>query len=81
MRNLPRNKSPKQELIIKAVEDFCGDDGSSKRNKVNATLWIMGRKRGIELTGEEKEIVWYVQQNLADDIYPMDLELKGISIS
>jgi len=79
MRNLPHNKSPKQELIIKAVEDFCGDDGSSNRNKVNAALWIMGRKRGIELTEEEKDVVWYVQQNLADDIYPMDLALGGKS--
>jgi len=79
MRNLPRKPSPKQELIIKAVEDFCGGGGSSNRNKANAALWIMGRKRGIELTEEEKDIVWYVQQNLADDIYPTDLALGGKS--
>ena len=68
-RQLPRTKTPKQQLIIKAVEDFCGDDGSTSRNIVNSALWVMGRKKRIELTDEEKKIVFYVQANIADPIY------------
>ena len=81
-------------MIINAVKDFCGEDSSvSERNITNVSLWIMGRKSGVELNEEEKEIVWYVQQNLADNVYvgnlntsalpnsPMNLELKGVSIS
>ena len=80
MRYLPKKRTPKQELIIKAVQDFWGEDGKvSNRTITNVSLWIMGRKKGVELNEEEKEAVWYVQSNLGDEIYPMNLELEGNS--
>lgn len=69
MRQLPKKQSAKQQLIIRATEDFCGNDGSTNKNKVQAALWIMGRKARVELTEEEKTIVWYVQNNIGDSVY------------
>ena len=69
LRQLPRNRSSRQNCIINAVEDFCGNNESSMRIKTNASLWLMGRKKGIELNEDEKYIVWYVERNLADDEY------------
>lgn len=73
MRYLPRKRSERQQNIINAVEDFCGDDGTSLRNKTNAALWLMGRKKGIELNEDEKYIVWYVDLNLCDEVYRKSL--------
>ena len=73
MRNLPTKRSEKQTLIIKAVEDFCGADRSTKRNIVNVALWIMKRRRRITLDEHEKLILWHVEQNLTDYEYCKNL--------
>ena len=68
MRNLPTKRSREQETIIRAVKDFWNEDIIS-RSSINCALWIMGRRRGVELTDAEKEVIWYVQTNLTDKIY------------
>jgi len=72
MRNLPVKRSPEQEIIIGAVQDFWNEDKITRR-VINVAVWIMGRKRGVELTDEEKEAVWYVQNNLTDRNYRQSL--------
>ena len=69
MRNLPTKRSQEQETIIRAVQDFWNEDKITRR-VIQVALWIMGRHRGLaELTKEEKEAVWYVQNNLTDKRY------------
>ena len=72
MRNLPTKRSQEHEIIIKAVQDFWNEDKITRR-VINTALWIMGRKKRLELSDEEKEAVWYVQSNLTDRNYRQSL--------
>lgn len=75
MRNLPKKPNEYQKTVIKAVRDFWGDGSDVKdRSIINTALWIMGRRARIELTEQEKEAVWYIQENLKDEIYRKNLE-------
>ena len=67
MRTLPKNKSDKQKLIIAAVYDYFGIGSKVRANQV--ALFLMGRKRGVNLTDEEKSDVWAIRENLNDTIY------------
>ena len=68
LRTLPTKRSENQNLIISAVKDFC-DEGATPRNIINASLWIMKRRARVHLDDYEKDIVWYVEENLKDEIY------------
>ena len=75
MRNLPYKRTPKQDLIIKAVFDFCGR--GMKKSEVGETkavaLYLMGRKKGLTLDEKQMEDVWCIQQNLKDKTYVQNL--------
>lgn len=75
LRQLPRNKTTKHKLIISAVDDFFGEGIPPKDKwlKKNICLWIMGRKRGVNLDEEQQEALWYIQHNLADPEYSHSL--------
>jgi hypothetical protein len=68
VRTLPKKKSDKQKLIINAVYDYFGKSQNEKR-AVQIALFIMGRKRGVELTKEELSDVWAIKENLNDKTY------------
>ncbi|MCP6718053.1 MAG: hypothetical protein KJI70_00695 [Patescibacteria group bacterium] len=65
MRTLPTKQSEKQKQIIEATKDFFGVP-VKKRTIINTALWLMNRKRGVKLSDEEKNAVWFVRKNLAD---------------
>jgi len=35
-----------------------------KKSRTRIALWLMGRRRGVVLTEEEKDVAWAVQQNI-----------------
>ncbi len=74
-RRLPIKRSNRQKLIIKAVDDFFGEGISQKegRLKKDIALWLMGRKKGVSLTEEQKEAVWYIKNNLGNKTYTQNL--------
>jgi len=71
MRHLPNNKSPKQNIIINACFDYYGTETTAEETKSakKIALWVMGRKKGISLTEEEKSALWAIKNNLADRVY------------
>jgi len=54
--------SEKQAQIYNEVKDWFGDmTTAEKRQARNIAIYLMGRR--IELTPEEKDVVWYVRNN------------------
>lgn len=72
MRTLPKNKSENHKLIISAVYDYYGVGKTKRANQV--ALYIMGRKRGVELSEEEKSDMWAIKENLKDKTYTDQLK-------
>lgn len=71
MRHLPNNKTERQKLIIESCLDYYGS-GISKEERKSAkkiALWVMGRRKGISLTENEKSDVWAIKINLEDETY------------
>ena len=79
MRRLPNKSNLKQKLIIEATKDFFGKgypiDGS-KRKFINVALWIMGKRKKIQLNDEEWSAIWHIKQNLRDETYCSALNFK-----
>ena len=74
MRRLPRKKTEKQNLIIRAVEDYFREaNAEEKKSIVKIALWLMGRKKRNPLTDEEKEIKDTIKINLQDKVYTSGL--------
>ncbi|OGZ66577.1 MAG: hypothetical protein A3C58_02640 [Candidatus Staskawiczbacteria bacterium RIFCSPHIGHO2_02_FULL_34_10] len=68
MRRLPVKKSLKQKLIMKAVYDYFGI-GIDKVRANQIAIFLMGRKKGVNLTDEEKSDAWAIKINLTDKVY------------
>lgn len=66
MRRLPTNRSKRQTEVIDEVFDWFGKTitPEEKKSAVRIALWIMNRKKGIELNEEEKEREWMVRKNM-----------------
>lgn len=77
MRRLPRNKTSKHKLIIKATDDFFGSGclPENKRLKKDVCLWLMNRKKGVKLNDEQRDAVWHIRTNIADPTYRESLLL------
>jgi len=74
MRRLPRKKTEKQNLIIKAVKDYFGEaNAEEKKSIVKIACYLMGRKKRNPLTDEEKEIKDIIKINLKDKVYASGL--------
>ena len=71
MRGLPKNKSYKQKLIIATVYDYFGIGSKVRANQI--AIYIMGKRRGVNLTDEEKSNARAIKENLKDEIY-----IKGL---
>jgi len=71
MRTLPKKKSEKQKLIIAAVYDYFGIGSKVRANQI--AIYIMGKRRGVNLTDEERSDVCAIKENLKDEIY-----IKGL---
>lgn len=71
MRRLPKKKSDKHRLIIKACHDYFGTVEKVRANQI--ALWIMNRRKGVKLTEEEKSDLWEIQCNLKDETYIKNL--------
>ncbi len=71
MRNLPNKRNPKQNLIISAVYDYFGNGiTAEEKNSVKyIALYLMGRKKGFQLTEEQKSDMWAIRENLGDKVY------------
>lgn len=68
LRRIPKNMSTNRKKIVEAVYDFFGQMTSEeKKIAKRITLFMLGRKRGIDLAEEEKDVMWYVRQNLASE--------------
>ena len=74
MRYLPRNKTPRQKLIIEAIEDYFGDClPAQKKLKKDISFWLMKKRKGIKLNEEQENAVWYIKTNLTDQTYSQTL--------
>ncbi len=71
MRTLPKNKSDKQKLIIAAVYDYFGVGSKVRANQI--AIYIMGIRREVNLTDEEKSDARAIKENLKDETY-----IKGL---
>ena len=63
MRNLPTKPSEKQKEIIEHATALWG---KLDRHAMNVALFLMGRKRGLDINEEVMEDVWLVQQNMKE---------------
>lgn len=75
MRHLPKTKTQKQKIIIQACLDYYGSGASieDKKSTTKIALWIMNRKKGVNLSEQEMSDVWAVKANLNDPIYAKSL--------
>ena len=71
MRRLPRKRTEKQNLIIRAVKDYFGEaNAEEKKLIVKIALWLMGRRRKLRpLTEKEEGVLERIRENLRDEIY------------
>ena len=53
------------------VDEFYGDgcSGKDRKLKKDICLWLMNRRRGIKLNDEQKEVLWYIRQNMSAGAY------------
>lgn len=73
-RTLPKKKSDKQVLIIKAVYDYFGIMDSEETKRANQiALWLMKRKKGVHILPEEHKYLQAIRTNLDDKIYVTSL--------
>ena len=78
MRRLPKKRSKKQNLIIKAVEDYFGEmNPEEKKSTTKISLWLMNRKKGVVLSEEERDILEVIKINLKDKTYTSLLAENG----
>ena len=78
MRHLPRKRNQKQNLIIKAVRDYFGEaNPEEKKSATKISLWLMGRKKGVVLSEEERDILEVIKVNLRDKTYTSSLTESG----
>ena len=71
MRTLPKHKSDKQKLIIAATYDYFGIGSKVRANQI--AIYIMGKRKGVSLTDEEKSDACAIRENLRDGTY-----IKGL---
>jgi hypothetical protein len=79
MRNLPTKLNPKQALIVEATKDYFGTGAPVKglqRNIINVSLWLMKKRKNINLNDEEKSAIWAITENLSDKVYFNSLNLS-----
>ena len=72
MRRLPIKPNQKQRKIISACQDFFGS-GASQTEKTQAkrlALWLLNRRKGLLLSEEEQNVLFFIKNNLADKTYP-----------
>jgi len=70
MRNLPYKPTEKQKLMMEAVNDYFGEiNAEEQKSARKISLWLMGKRRGVDLTEEEKEISGTIRTNLSDKPY------------
>lgn len=71
MKHLPSKKTLKQKIIINACFDYYGTGISGEDTKVakKIALYLMGRRKGIVLTEEEKSDLLKIKTNLKDKTY------------
>ena len=79
MRRLPRKRNKRQDLIIRAVEDYFGEaNAGEKKSITKIALWLMGRKKRLEpLTEEERGALERIRVNLQDKTYASLLGREG----
>jgi hypothetical protein len=69
----------KQRLIFDAVKDYFGEVSSKEKSSLkNIALYLMGKRKGIKLSDEEKSIVDRIKANLNDKIYLESLSRKAL---
>jgi hypothetical protein len=70
MRRLPTKVNGKQNIIIKATYDYYGPSitTSEKSKAKQVALYLMGKRRGVNLDDEQKSVVWAVRENLKDEV-------------
>jgi len=71
MRKLPLKMTDAQKLIFWATVDFYGDGLTTKEIPEirQLAIYLMGRRKGIKLTDQQKDDMWYIRENLKDKVY------------
>lgn len=71
MRKLPSKRSLKQNRILSAVYDYYGSEITAKEKQQSRqiAIYLMGRKKGVNLSEEQKLDMWAIKENLGDKVY------------
>ena len=72
MRRLPIKPNQKQRKNISACQDFFGS-GASQTEKTQAkrlALWLLNRRKGLLLSEEEQNALFFIKNNLASQNLP-----------
>jgi hypothetical protein len=82
-RQLPRKQNAKQKLIIETVKDFYGEGvpNSERKDQKLISLWLMNRRKGIQLSEEQGLSLELIKANLSDKIYVSGLERELVGIT
>ena len=68
MRNLPHKLNKRQKLIAEVVKDYFGPN--EKQNIITRFgLYLMGRRKDIEIKDEEMADIERIKENLKDKTY------------
>ena len=79
---LPHRQTPRQKLIIGAVKDFFGEANQEEKKLITKiSLLLMGRKKKMFLTDEERETKEAIRRNLADKTYISSFPSVGENIT
>lgn len=74
VRRLPRKRNKRQVQMIQATEEWFGEmNPVEMKSSVRIALFLMGRRKGIELGEEEQQIAWCVHQNLVAESHQASL--------
>jgi len=71
MRKIPNKISEQQRITLYATLDFYGD-GLPKKERPSVrqlAIYLMGRRKGIKLTDQQKDDMWYIRENIKDKVY------------
>lgn len=63
MRQLPRKRNLRQAEIIELVKEYFGEE-NQKSTIAKIALWLMGKRKGVILSDEEKEDLRLIRANL-----------------
>jgi len=57
--------TPRQKTLLDKCLEFFAEEPTPRERQMakRIALWLMGRRKGLTLTEEEQDALWYIQRN------------------